>query len=157
MAYDIPASKVRVAPPDRGVLIFHAWRNKIPEGVQVLHACGTTAATPAPLAAPDSDGGVVHNARFAFDTFLDVCIIDNVVVSEGADGYCRIYVNWSANPSRAKNVWWEGETYRNFLRTFFNETYKNVKLKHENGKTSLRFSDRRAKGAVAAKIVFVCA
>ncbi|OGZ07329.1 MAG: hypothetical protein A3C93_00785 [Candidatus Lloydbacteria bacterium RIFCSPHIGHO2_02_FULL_54_17] len=149
-------ARVWVSLPDKIVLIYHTWKNKIPAGIQVLHACGGSSGAPVSQTPPEGDVGVVRNARFSFDTFTGTCLIDTVIVSEGVNGYCKVYVNCSVRATgREKNFWWENSAYHPFLRELFSQTYKNVKMKSENGKTSVRFSDKRAKGPVESQIVFL--
>ncbi len=155
-------AKIAVGSNDHGVLIFHTWRNKVPPEIQVLHACGSATgdSTTPPEVVVEGEEATVRSARFAFDTFTAMCSIDNVVVSESENGYCRVYVNWSANAKYADpklhgwSTWGDG-AYKLFLRELFNRKFKNVKLKSVNGKTSVRFSDKPAKGPVETEIVFV--
>ena len=152
-------ARISVAPTDHGVLIFHTWKNKIPEGIQVLHACGGTSAPTTPPTPKDASSWLetLKNVRLGIDSFLKMCSIKSVTMSEGQIGYCRVYVNWEVNPGQPGwNAWGvEGNMYKPFLRSLFGETYKNVKIRLEGQKTSLCFSDKRADRPVETKIVFV--
>lgn len=146
---------VAVALGNHGVLIFHVMRDKIPQGVQVIHQCGgTPVLTPSVLAAASSDE-TLKNVRLGFDSFLECCSVTTVVVSEGQNGYCRVYVNWEVDPTRPGYNSWGEETYRFFLRGLFNEVYKTAKIRREDKKVSVRFSDKHAERPAETKIVFV--
>ena len=148
---------VAIAPDNVGVLIFHLWKNKIPDGIQVLAAGG---GTPAPKSATATEVGpssdvTLKNARLGFDSFLATCSISNPVVSEGQNGYCRVYVNWEVDPARTGYNSWGGGVYQMFLRALFNETYATAKIRREGKKVSVRFSDKHAERSAEAKIEFV--
>lgn len=139
--------RVPITPSSYGVLIFHTWRSKIPDGIQVLRQCGG-ASTPATatsiIETPPSSVETIEKAHLGLDSFLKLCSIDSVVLSEAAGGYCRLYANWSVNPEQpGYNVWWEG-AYGPFLCRFFEMTYKNVKIKRVGEKISLCFSEKRS-------------
>ena len=148
---------VAVASDERGVLIFHIPTSKVPEGIQILRAVGG-GVTPTPKAtveeAPDQCEKL-KNARLGFDRVLAMCSIADVIVSAGANGYCRVYVNWESDPSRLGYNSWGETAYKPFLRSLFAGTFNVVKVRREEKKTSLVFSAARAAGPVETKIVFV--
>src|SRR3989338_8622945 len=147
---------VAVASDERGVLIFHIPTSKVPEGIQILRAVGG-GVTPTPKAtveeAPDQCEKL-KNTRLGFDSVLAMCSIADVVVYEGANEYCRVYVNWEIDPARpGYNSWGETE-YKMFLRSLFAGTFNVVKIRRDGKKVSLVFSAARAAGPVETKIVF---
>jgi hypothetical protein len=155
--------EIGVAGQNHGVIMFHTWRNKIPEGVQVLSMGGGTVASTAPVPASSPDEHLA-NVRPGLDSFLEHCSIDDVVVSEGMNGYCRVYVNWQSweilerkNPGKKREqVWYTpGDAYQTFLRSLFVGEYKSAKVRREGDKVSVRFSDKPATARAETKIVFV--
>ncbi|MEK7118679.1 MAG: hypothetical protein AAB869_03640 [Patescibacteria group bacterium] len=150
---------VPIAPGDRGVLIFHTWKNKIPEGIQVQRESGGEVRAPATSADEDAapNGETLKNVLLGSGSLLKQCSMDIVNISEGSDGHCKVYVNFDTNPKHIGWNYWgaEGSPYAPFLRSLFKEPYKNVKLSRDGQKVTLRFSDQHAKTPPETKIVFV--
>ena len=150
---------ITIAPGDRGVLIFHTWRDKIPDGVQLGSAGGGGAQAVVEEAGEEESSAseTLKNVRLGTDSFVERCSMAVVNVTEDANGHCRVYVNFDTDKAHPGwNEWGkEGNAYGPLLRSLFDEKYKSVKVSREGKKVSLQFSDKRTKKPAETKIVFV--
>ena len=139
--------RIFIAADESGVLRFHTWQNKVPEGIQVLGVSGggsTGTTTPATEAFVKYEK--MENARLWFDSFIEHCSINTVNVSVGQRGYCTVYVNFVMDKTKSgrNDVWWDdGNAYAPLLRSLFRDAYQSAKIRREEGKVSVLFSHRR--------------
>ncbi|OGZ06697.1 MAG: hypothetical protein A3D65_02135 [Candidatus Lloydbacteria bacterium RIFCSPHIGHO2_02_FULL_50_13] len=144
---------IEFAPDQHGVLVFHSRRKNIPEGIEVLPA---QAPQPTPAADPSIMRQTIQSVRFGWGTFLALCSTGEVKVFEGGYGHCLVYINYTAKKEKAEpdDCWVDGNAYKLFLRSLFNETFKKVKVKWEDRKITVRFSPERATKPVETMLVF---
>ena len=138
---------VVLADDEHGVLIFHLWENKIPEGVQVQSASAAPAMPKVPAAEVTSEK--VEHVRLSIDSFLERCSITTISVLRQSNGYCKVYVNFEVDPTRpGYNSWGNAKPYKDLVRgILFDQKYESAKINRAGKKVSVVFSDRRAKTA----------
>lgn len=155
---------VTIAPDNFGVLLFHTWKNKIPEGVQIGTASGGNTSVPVEEADKDESptGETLQGAWLDLDSFEKQCSVSGVGVNKDSmSDHCRVYINFDVdkNPDNAGlHAWGKGNNdYAPLFRLLLGEKYKNVKVRRNGKKISLRFSDERIElpAKTKTKIVFV--